>query len=73
MRDPAARYLRPGEPVQAVTSAQTASSLLAALTGVVVFLGPGTGLLDQIPARGQTSRVHRFCNVGTADASLTWV
>jgi len=72
MRDSAARYPRPGEPLQAVAGAQTASSLLAALTGVVVFLGPGTGLLDQIPARRQTSRVHRFFNVDTADASLTW-
>jgi hypothetical protein len=39
MRDSAAQYLRPGEPVQAVIGAQTASQWLAALTGVFVFLG----------------------------------
>ena len=39
MRDSAAQYLRPGEPVQAVIGAQTASALLAGLTGVFVFLG----------------------------------
>ena len=39
MRDSAARYLRPGEPVQAVIGAQTASAWLAALTGFLVFLG----------------------------------
>jgi len=35
----AAQYLRPGETVQAVFGAQTASPWLAALTGVFVFLG----------------------------------
>ena len=39
MRDSAAPYLRPGEPVQAVIGAQTASQWLAALTGFFVFLG----------------------------------
>ena len=39
MRASAAPYLRPGEPVQAVVGAQTASQWLAALTGVFVFLG----------------------------------
>ena len=39
MRTSAAPYLRPGEPVQAVIGAQTASQWLAALTGVFVFLG----------------------------------
>jgi hypothetical protein len=39
MRDSAAQYLRPGEPVQAVIGAQTASQWLAALTGIFVFLG----------------------------------
>jgi hypothetical protein len=39
MRDSAAQYLRPGEPIQAVIGAQTASQWLAALTGVFVFLG----------------------------------
>jgi hypothetical protein len=39
MRESAAQYLLPGEPVQAVIGAQTASQWLAALTGVFVFLG----------------------------------
>src|ERR1022692_636925 len=39
MRDSAAPYLRPGETVQAVLGAQTASQLLAAVTGVFMFLG----------------------------------
>jgi hypothetical protein len=39
MRDSATAYLRPGENVQAVVGAQTASQWLAALTGVFVFLG----------------------------------
>jgi hypothetical protein len=39
MRDSAAQYLRPGESIQAVIGAQTASPLLAGLTGVFVFLG----------------------------------
>jgi hypothetical protein len=38
MRDSAAQYLRPGEPVQAVIGAQTTSQWLAAATGYVVFL-----------------------------------
>jgi hypothetical protein len=39
MRYSAAPYLRPGEQVQAVIGAQTASQWLAALTGVFAFLG----------------------------------
>ena len=39
MRSSAAPYLQPGEPIQAVIGAQTASQWLAALTGVFVFLG----------------------------------
>jgi len=39
MRDSATPYLRPGEPVQAVIGAQTASQWLAALTGIFLFLG----------------------------------
>jgi hypothetical protein len=39
MRESAAAYLQPGEPIQAVLGAQTASPLLAGLTGVFVFLG----------------------------------
>jgi hypothetical protein len=38
MRESAAAYLQPGEPIQAVLGAQTASPLLAGLTGVFVFL-----------------------------------
>src|ERR1700689_3515325 len=39
MRDSAVPYLEPGESVQAVIGAQTASQYLAAITGVFVFLG----------------------------------
>jgi hypothetical protein len=39
MRNSAAQYLQPGEPVQAVIGAQTASQWVAALTGAFVFLG----------------------------------
>src|SRR5260370_1613141 len=39
MRESAAPYLRPGEPIQAVIGAQTASQWLAALTGFFLFLG----------------------------------
>jgi hypothetical protein len=39
MRASVTQYLRPGEQVQAVIGAQTASQWLAALTGVFVFLG----------------------------------
>ena len=39
MSESAAQYLRPGEPIQAVMGAQTASQWLAALTGFFVFLG----------------------------------
>jgi hypothetical protein len=38
MRESAAQYLQPGETVQAVIGAQTASQWLAGLTGVFVFL-----------------------------------
>ena len=38
MRDSAAQYLQPGEPVQAVIGAQTASQWLAGLTGIFIFL-----------------------------------
>lgn len=39
MRSSAAQFLQPGEQIQAVIGAQTASQWLAALTGVFVFLG----------------------------------
>ena len=114
MRDSAAQYLRPGEPIQAVIGAQTASPMLAALTGVLLFLGfnkyriivvtparivvldagrasmkkargvvtelprstrlgPGTGVWHQIPAGGETLRVHRrfYKDLDAADFSLT--
>jgi hypothetical protein len=111
MRESVTQYLRPGEQVQAVIGAQTASQWLAALTGVFVFLGfnryrilavtpdrilvldagktsmktarsvvmelprstrlgPGTGIWHQIPAGGETLRVHRrfFKDLETADS-----
>ncbi len=39
MRSSAAQFLQPGEPIQAVIGAQTASQWLALLTGFLVFLG----------------------------------
>jgi hypothetical protein len=39
MRSSAAQFLQPGEPIQAVIGAQTASQFLAGLTGIFVFLG----------------------------------
>jgi hypothetical protein len=39
MRESAVQYVRPGETIQAVIGAQTASQWLAALTGFLVFLG----------------------------------
>src|SRR4051794_1891840 len=39
MRESAAQYVPPGEPIQQVIGAQTASQYLAALGGVFVFLG----------------------------------
>ena len=113
MRESAAQYLRPGEPIQAVIGAQTASQWLAALGGFLVFLGlnryrilavtparivvldagktsmkkargvvtelprstrlgPATGLWHQIPAGGETLRVHRrfFKDLEAADTSV---
>ena len=113
MRESAAQYLRPGEPIQAVIGAQTASQWLAALTGFFVFLGlnryrilavtparivvldagktsmkrargvvtelprstrlgPGSGMWHQVPAGGETLRVHRrfFQDLEAADTSV---
>jgi hypothetical protein len=110
MRESAARYLQPGEPIQAVIGAQTASQFVAALAGIFVFLGlnryriiavtptrivvldagkvsmkkaqgvvtelprttrlgPAKGVWHQIPAGGETLRVHRrfFKDIETAD------
>src|ERR1700683_4976808 len=39
MRSSSAQFLQPGEPIQAVIGAQTASQWLAMLTGFLVFLG----------------------------------
>lgn len=39
MRDSAVPYLEPGEPVQAVIGAQTASQYVAGIAGIFVFLG----------------------------------
>jgi len=39
MLNSAAPYLRPGEPVQAVAGAQTASAWVAGLAGIFIFLG----------------------------------
>lgn len=39
MRESAAQYVQPNEPIQAVIGAQTASQWLAGLTGIFVFLG----------------------------------
>jgi hypothetical protein len=39
MRSSAAQYLQPGEPVQAVIGAQTASQYIAAISAIFVFLG----------------------------------
>jgi hypothetical protein len=112
MRESAGQYLRPGEEIQAVIGAQTASQWLAALTGFLVFLGlnhyrilavtptrilvldagktsmkrargvvtelprstrlgPGTGMWHQVPAGGETLRVHRrfFKDLETADSA----
>jgi hypothetical protein len=114
MRDSAVPYLEPGESIQAVIGAQTASQYLAAITGVFVFLGlnryrilavtpsrivvldagktsmkracgvitelprstrlgPATGMWHQIPAGGETLRMHRrfFKDIETADAVIT--
>jgi hypothetical protein len=39
MRDSAVPFLEPGEPVQAVIGAQTASQYVAGIAGIFVFLG----------------------------------
>jgi hypothetical protein len=39
MRESTAQFLQPGEPVQAVIGAQTASQWIAGLAGIFVFLG----------------------------------
>ena len=80
MRESAAQYLRPGEPIQAVFGAQTASPLLAGLTGIFVFLGLNkyrivavTPDRTQIRAGSETLRVHRrfYKDIEAADSALT--
>jgi hypothetical protein len=82
MRASAAGYLRPGETVQAVIGAQTASPMLAALTGVFVFLGLNryrmlvvtpsriavldTGKMSMAKARGVVTELPRSTRLGPA-------
>jgi hypothetical protein len=76
----AAQFLRPGERVQAVIGAQTASQWLAALTGVFVFLGLNryriiavttdrivvldTGKVSMKTARGVVTELPRSTRLG---------
>lgn len=82
MRTSAAAYLQPGEPLQAVIGAQTASPLLAGLTGVFVFLGLNryrmlavtpnrivvldTGKMSMAKARGVVMELPRSTRLGPA-------
>jgi hypothetical protein len=76
----AVQFLRPGERVQAVIGAQTASQWLAALTGVFVFLGLNryriiavttdrivvldTGKVSMKTARGVVTELPRSTRLG---------
>src|SRR5580700_3980987 len=62
MRESAAPYLRPGEPIQAVFGAQTASPLLAGLTGIFVFLDAGKVSMKK--ARGVVTELPRSTRLG---------
>jgi hypothetical protein len=80
MRESAAAYLQPGEPIQAVLGAQTASPLLAGLTGVFVFLSLNryriiavtparivvldTGKMSMKKARGIVTELPRSTRLG---------
>jgi hypothetical protein len=80
MRESAAAYLQPGEPIQAVIGAQTASPLLAGLTGVFVFLSLNryriiavtparivvldTGKMSMKKARGIVTELPRSTRLG---------
>src|SRR5580704_502982 len=82
MRTSAAAYLQPGEPLQAVIGAQTASPLLAGLTGVFVFLSLNryrmlavtpnrivvldTGKMSMAKARGVVMELPRSTRLGPA-------
>ena len=87
MRSSAAQYLNPGEPIQAVIGAQTASQWLAALTGVFMFLGLNhyrilavtptrivvldAGKASMTKARGVVTELPRSTRLGPAPASGT--
>ena len=62
MRDSAVPYLGPGEPVQAVIGAQTASQWLAAITGIFVFLGFNLTFMSQfiMGSRGMPRRYYDY-------------
>jgi len=80
MRSSAAQFLRPGEPIQAVIGAQTASQWLAGLTGVFVFLSLNryriiavtparivvldTGKVSMKQARGVVTELPRSTRLG---------
>jgi cytosine/adenosine deaminase-related metal-dependent hydrolase len=82
MRESAAPYLHPGEPIQAVIGAQTASQWLAALGGIFVFLGLNryrilvvtparilvldAGKTSQKKARGVVGELPRSTRLGPA-------
>jgi hypothetical protein len=63
MRDSVTPYLQPGETVQSVIGAQTASQYVAALAGVLVFLG-----LNKYRIVAATS--HRILVLDTGKMSL---
>lgn len=80
MRDSAAQYLQPGETIQAIIGAQTASQWLAGLTGVFVFLSLNkyrmivvtparivvldTGKVSMKKARGVVTELPRSTRLG---------
>jgi hypothetical protein len=80
MRESAAQYLRPGEQIQSVFGAQTASQYMAALGGIFIFLGLNqyrmfvvtpqrilvldTGKMSQKKARGVIAELPRQTRLG---------
>lgn len=82
MRESATPYLHPGEPIQAVIGAQTASQYMAALGGIFVFLGLNryrilavtpqrilvldTGKVSMKKARGVVAELPRSTRLGPA-------
>ena len=73
MRDSAIPFLEPGEQVQAVFGAQTASQYIAGLAGIFVFLGLNRYRIFAIPVGAETLRVHRrfYKDIETADQAIT--